>query len=326
MKYADLTRYIHSKGFAVLMLALAFGGLLTAHFLHESPAVSGDRGFVLPSAGEWLSPGWLDFWLAVACNCLLVLAAALTSRFFNVLRSQTALPMALFAAFQLATPGLSGQVYTGMLLGVTVAWSMMLLFSCYRSAMRTRRVFLIFLALSAGCATQYCFAVYIPIFLVGCGQMRIFNGRTVTAALLGLITPWWIMFALGLINPDELRMPEFVNIFRELRSTTAGLLLVTVGLTALLTVSSFVMNVMKTIAYNARARAYSGAIATVSLATLIGMVVDYRNIILYIPLLNYCAAFEVAGYFSSHRGERTGLGPLIIVASYLILFLCQILF
>ena len=134
------------------------------------------------------------------------------------------------------------------------------------------------------------------------------------------------MGAFGLVSLERLHMPELVNIFSRLTSTTAGLLLLTVGLTSLLTVGSFVMNVMKTIAYNARARAYSGAIATVSLATLAGMVVDYQTIILYIPLLNYCAAFEVAGYFSSHRGERTGLGPLIIVASYIILFLCQILF
>ncbi|MDE6311448.1 MAG: hypothetical protein K2L96_06485 [Muribaculaceae bacterium] len=326
MKYADLTRYIHTKGFAVLMLTLAFGGMLAAHGLHEYPALTGDAGFILPSAAEWVAPGWPNFVFALAGNCLLVLAAALTSRFFNVLRSQTALPMALFAAFQLATPGLSGQVYTGLLLAVVVAGCMMLLFSCYRSAVRTRRIFLVFLALSACSATQYCFLVYIPIFLLGCGQMRIFNGRTITAAILGLITPWWIMAAFGLVSLEQLHMPELVNIFSRLTSTTAGLLLITVGLTSLLTVGSFVMNVMKTIAYNARARAYSGAIATVSLATLAGMVVDYQTIILYIPLLNYCAAFEVAGYFSSHRGERTGLGPLIIVASYIILFLCQILF
>ena len=326
MKYADLTRYIHSKGFAVLMLVLAFGGLLAAHIVRDYPPVTDDGAFVLPSAAEWVAPGWLNFSLAVMANCLLVLGAGLTSRFFNVLRSQTALPMALFAAFQLATPGLSGQVYTGLLLAVVAAGCMMLLFSCYRSAVRTRRIFLIFLSLSAGCATQYCFLLYIPIFLLGCGQMRVFNGRTVTAALLGMLTPWWIMYGFGLVNAEQLHLPVFVNIFTQLTSTTAGLLLLTVALTALLTVGSFVMNVMKTIAYNARARAYSGAIATVSLATLVGMVVDYQNLILYIPLLNYCAAFEVAGYFSSHRGERTGLGPLIIVASYIILFLCQILF
>ena len=81
---------------------------------------------------------------------------------------------------------------------------------------------------------------------------------------------------------------------------------------------------MKTIAYNARARAYSGAFATLSLVTLAGMLIDYNNLISYIPLLNYCAAYEVAGYFSSHRGERTGVAVACIVLLYIILYICQI--
>lgn len=325
MRYAEITRFIHSKGFAGLMLGVALGAFALTYFLGLYTPVSADKGLILPSANEWVAPGPLDLALSLAANVALVLAAALTAKFFNVLRSQTALPMALFATFQMATPALGVQFYTGSMLAMVVAGCLMILFSCYRSAARTRRIFLIFLILSAGCATQYCYVLYIPVFLLGCGQMRIFNGRTLVAALLGLITPWWIMGACGLLGPDRIHLPELVNIFSQIPSSSAISLLTAVGITALLLVGSFVMNVMKTIAYNARARAYSGAFATLSLATLIGMAVDYQNLISYVPLLNYCAAFETAGYFSSHRGERTGIAVLVITATYLALFLCQIL-
>ncbi|MDE6277175.1 MAG: hypothetical protein K2M06_03615 [Muribaculaceae bacterium] len=325
MKYADLTRFVHSKGFAGLMLGLALGAFILTYSLGLYTPVSADKGLILPSANEWIAPGPADLLISLAANVALVLAAALTAKFFNILRSQTALPMALFATLQMATPGLGVQFYTGTALAIAVAGCLMILFSCYRCPVRTRRIFLIFLILSTGCATQYCYVLYIPVFLLGCGQMRIFNSRTIVAALLGLITPWWIMGACGLLRPDTIHMPELVNIFSQIPSASAISLLTAVGLTALLLVGSFTMNVMKTIAYNARARAYSGAFATLSLATLIGMAIDYQNLISYVPLLNYCASFETAGYFSTHRGERTGLAPIIIAATYLALYLCQIL-
>lgn len=325
MKTAAVTNYVHSRGFAGLMLALSLAGVIAVYVSGNYALITGDKSFVLPSANEWISLRLPDFAASLAANILVVVTAGLIAKFFNVLRSSTSLPLALFGAFQLATPGLSAQFYTGSVLAVLVSGCLMLLFSCYRAHMRTRRIFLIFLLLSAACATQYCYALYIPVFLLGCGQMRVFNGRTAVAALLGIVTPWWLMGAAGMLSAGTLRVPQFVSIFQTINSGTAAHLLVTVGLTALLLVGCFVMNVMKTIAYNARSRAYSGAFATLSLATLLGMVLDFRNLISYIPLLNFCAAYEVAGYFSSHRGERTGISVVCIVLIYIVLYICQIL-
>ena len=305
MKAAALTRYIHSQGFAALILAVALPGVLGAYLFGEFTPITGDKGFVIPSANEWIFQPWADLVAALVANAAIVAMAGLTDKFFNVLRSNSALPLTIFAVLQLATPGLSVQFYTGTALALTAAGCLMILFSCYHSPTLTRRVFLIFLILSAACATQYCYALYIPVFLLGCAQMRIFNARTVVAALLGLITPWWIMGACGMLDPGNIRVPNLVSIFSVINRQMAVHLLVTIGLTSALLIGCFILNVMKTIAYNARARAYSGAFATLSLVTLAGMLIDYNNLISYIPLLNYCAAYEVAGYFSSPRGERT---------------------
>lgn len=324
MTAAAVTQYVHSRAFAGLMLAIAFAGIAFTFFSGDYLEITGDQGFVVPSADEWLRNSWLSFAAALACNAVVVVMAAFLERLYNVLRSVTALPLALIGVFQLATPELCVQFYTGTLLAVLMVGCLMVLFSCYRTPGLTRRIFFIFLILSAGCATQYCYAFYLPVFLLGCGQMRVFNGRTLVAALLGLITPWWIMGATGLLTAETLHMPEFVSVFAMLNSQSAAHLLITVGITALLLVGCYVMNVFKTIAYNARTRAFSGALATLSLVTLLGTLLDYHNLISYLPLLNFCAAYEVAGYFASHRGERTGGAVICIVITYIILFLCQI--
>ena len=213
MKAAALTRYIHSQGFAALILAVALPGVLGAYLFGEFTPITGDKGFVIPSANEWILQPWADLVAALVANAAIVAMAGLTDKFFNVLRSNSALPLTIFAVLQLATPGLSVQFYTGTALALTAAGCLMILFSCYHSPTLTRRVFLIFLILSAACATQYCYALYIPVFLLGCAQMRIFNARTVVAALLGLITPWWIMGACGMLDPGNIRVPNLVSIF-----------------------------------------------------------------------------------------------------------------
>lgn len=319
------TRLSHSRGFATAAILVMIAGVLLCYLLGDVEAVHGDKGFILPSANEWIPIPWLDMLASLVTTGVVLFIMALISRIFNVLRSDTSLPLTLYALFTLSSPDLSAQFYTGSALVLLVSACIMLLFSCYRAPASTRRVFLIFMVLSAGAATQYCFILFIPVFLLGCAQMRIFNGRTLTAAFLGLLTPWWIMAGCGLLHPSAIHRPELLNIFDNLDAQDTRLLLVAVALTALLAVTAFIFNVMKTIAYNARTRAFNGVYATLSLVTLVGMCVDYRNFISYVPLLNFCAAYQVAAYFNTHRADRSYIAIWTIAAIYFTLYLCQIL-
>ena len=69
--------------------------------------------------------------------------------------------------------------YTGTVLALVVPLCQYYLFSCFRNPGATRHVFIIFLLLSFCAAFQYCFVFYIPVFLIGLGQMQIFNWRLV---------------------------------------------------------------------------------------------------------------------------------------------------
>lgn len=323
MKASYLTRILHRSGFAAAMTAVALAAVVFFYFHTDFTRIDGDRGFALPSANEWIPAALPDMLAGIAANALIMVLLTLILKASNILRSTTRLPLAMFAAMQMATPALTVQFYTGTLLCLTVTACIALTFSCYRLPWRTRRVFLIFFALSLGAATQYSFALYMPVFLLGCAQMRVFNRRTVLAALLGIITPWWMLIGFGIVEPRALELPRLESIFSIIDATDTMLLLVAVGLTALLALAAFAASSVKAIAYNARTRAFNGLFAVLTLASVAAMLADYRNMIVYVPTLNLCAAYQTAHYFTVYRSERSWIGIASVCALYIIIYVCQ---
>ena len=324
MRPAQITALLHSRGFA---LAAAFVCLVCAVLCHISGAddiLPADTGFVLPAAGSWLSSGWLNFFSALACSGCTIAIALMFNKVHNVLRALTYLYAPLFLVMQLATPSVMLHLSTGTILAVVVPLCMYLLFNCYRDPAATRQVFMISFILSAFSATQYCYVIYIPAMLIGCAQMRIFSGRTVSAALMGIATPWILLLGYGIISPDEIVFPELGSIFSAIDLQHIFLLLVVIGFTTLAMLVCYALGVLKTIAYNARARAFSGAFAVVMLFTVFAMCADFHNIDTYVPLLNFCAAIQITHYFSTHRADKSFIAVLSIIAVYAAFFVCQI--
>lgn len=181
------------------------------------------------------------------------------------------------------------------------------------------------MSLSALSATQYCYAVYIPAMLICCAQMRVLGGRTLVAATLGVLAPWWILFGLGIAEPSDLHLPDFARLFEAVDIGEQIWLFATAGLSASLLVLCLLLNAFKAIAYNARSRAVNGAIIVVALFTILGAAADFSNTAAYIPLLNLCAAIQTAHYFATHRADRSWIAIAAICLAYTTLFLCQIL-
>lgn len=314
----------HSRGFGVAVALVAMAMAAIYYFGGFTVPLTGDNGLGLPSANEWFAAKpLLSFFMALTAGGATVVIMLLLNKIFNVFRAMTSLFMACFAMMQLASPDLMTQFYTGNLLAVVIPVCMLLLFSCYRQSEATRQVFLIALLLSAFTATQYCFAPYIIAFMIGCGQMSIFNRRTLAAALMGIVTPWILFIGFGIIDPADMQWPGLTNIFEEIDIDDTLFLVITLGFTVFIMLLSRILTLLKTIAYNARARAVNGAFTVVMLITLICMSIDYRNIISYVPLLNFCAAMEVTHYFSTHRQDKSYILIFTILAVYAVLFVCQ---
>lgn len=318
-----ITRALHTRGVAVFAALLVVAGALTVFIGGDYMPVSGDRGFALLSANEWLPAGWPDFALALAVNAAIIWVMSMMNVVYNILRSMTALFITLFAFMQAATPGLLVQFYTGPLLALTVGVCLLRMFGSYRSESAPRRVFTVFLLLSFLTATQYCYSLYLPVFLICCAQMRVFDGRALAAAFMGTVTPWWLLLGFGVISFSDLHLPDFAYILGNLDIGESLFLLISVGFTVVLLILSLVLNLFKTIAYNARSRAVNGALTVVALFTLLGLCIDYSNMISYITLLNMCTALQTAHYFATHRSDSTCFAILGIIAVYIALFVCQ---
>lgn len=314
---------LHSRAFNVAVALLAVAMAAVFFFTGHTELIDIDKGLVLPSANLWFKAPLADFTAGVAGTlCTVALMMAL-NKVYNVLRTMTSLYIGLFALMQLAAPDLMTQFYTGTALALVVPVCVLVLLGCYASPDATRRIFLIFLILSAFTATQYSYMLYIPVFLIGCAQMRIFSIRTLLASFMGLLTPWVIMAGFGIVDLTTFQIPQFESIFSIFDADDAFFLILTQGLSILVLLVCHLLNLMKTIAYNARSRATNGLFVVLAFFTVAAMCVDYRNFISYVPVLNICAAFGVAHYLSTHRSDKSAIPIIILMAAYAALFICQ---
>ncbi len=323
MKGALLTQIIHSRGVAVTATVLV--GATLAFFWFSDPEARrvSDPWFVLPSAGYWLPFGVIDLAGAIVGGAGIAGIMALLNRRFNFLRTTSALYITFFVLMQVATPKLATQFYTGQVLTIAVGLALMLFFDVYRSAAASRHVFLVFFLLSGLSATQYSFIFYLPAMLACMVQMGIMNGRTITASLLGVLTPWWICIGFGIIDPFEIHVPALETIFANPDFRSMALTVFAAGFTAVLLVLVLVLNLFKAIAYNSRTRAMNGSICIVAIVTVAAMLIDYNNFTAYVPTLNAAAALQSAHFFAQRRNDRSGYVILSVLAVYIVLFICQ---
>lgn len=324
MTTETLSRILHTRGAAVAIVAIAA----------VTVAVTAACGGI---GGEWLTlvgaPAALrrlaiDIGWSLAANvaalCGIMLLMQYVNRRYNVLRTMTALFIGVFAVMQVATPTLALRLNVGTMLAAVVMVAVLLLYRTYGDPRAQRSVFLIFfiMALSALLTRFYGFVVYGLLFVVGCVQMRIFNARSVVALLLGVITAGVLYFSMGYVAGDaalQFSFEAYGSIFAADDLSETLVVLLTAALTALVAVVALTANIFKTIAYNARSRAYSGFLVVAVLFTIVVMAVDYSHFVTYMPMLNCFAAFQVAHFFAIHRRDKSCLGVIGIVVAYLMI-------
>lgn len=302
--------------------------IVTVCIRGDVPYLSVDKGIALPSANLWFALGWptrIANWTGLLL--IMVLMVALNRR-YNFIRALTLLYVGFFAVFELAEPYLLVQFSTGTLLAVVVLWCTSLMFSSFgeRGPLSNRKVFLVFALLSAGFATEYAYAAYVPVFFIGCLQMRIMSFRAFLSALMGLITPWIMLLGSGLVSVSDIHWPAFVSIFATFDLVDTMAVLLTVLLTVLLLLTSMVMTFFKVLTYNARRRASNGLFTLVAVFTVIAMVIDYTNLMAYLPMLNVCTAYGVGHLFTTHNTPKSYISILSVYALFIGFFVWKIMY
>lgn len=316
MSADNIVRFLHSRFAAVLlgMAAVACAGV--SYGAGDVIPITGSKGLWLASANLWLAPGVVSLLLNLLLCCGIALAMIILNKRFNLIHSTSVLFAGLFMVMQSALPSVAGQFYDGTLLCIAIMACSGILFAAFHEPGATRQVFLIFLLLTMCAFTQYAYVVYIPVFLIGCAQMRIVNGRTMTAALLGLITPIWILAGFGLIDIREITLPEFTNIFAAIRNRELLQMSVTTGVTVLLCIMTGAGCMLRTYSYNTNGRTFNGFIYVVSIITIVLVFIDYTNVATYLPTLNSCAAYHTGHFFAIYNRRLSYIGILAVIAIY----------
>ena len=319
-----ITSFLHQRGATALMMAVVCFCCLFAWQRGAVSPIVGNLGWGLPSANLWFRFGIASAVSNLVVSLSVALLTVYINRTFNVLRSLTSLVATMFLAMQVALPSLLGQFYGGSLLVLNVMLCVGALFSVFSDNRGQRRVFLIFCMLGAEALTQIACLFYVPVFLLGCAQMRIFSLRTFLAALLGLITPAWIVLGFGIVEPQTLLQTPQTSFLTPAWSMfdSADMVqaLVTTGITIVLGIIFMVANLLKILSYNSRVRAFNGFLTLLFCATAIFTILNFNNITSYNKLLNLLVDYQIEQFFTNSRQRRTYIPLLLIMAGYIALF------
>ncbi len=318
MKETDITPLFHTRWCFLLLIILAAGGTVFAYLCGDIMPLDADTGFVLPAADTWITDKLTSMYFGIGLSILCALFIGYLNKEFNIIRHMTRLFAGLFILMQGAYPSIMGQLYDGTVLCALLLLSIVPLFASFQNPRDTRRVFLAFCLISLGSLCDVSYIGYILVFLIGCIQMQCLKFKAFLAMLLGIITPYWIVFGAGIAQFSDLQMPEFISIFHSMPRGDALILLVYAGLTMFLGIVAGVLNLVKVYSYNARTRAYNGFFLVLFLCSCILAVVDFRRFTVYIPIINLTSAFQIGHFFAINSQKRAYL--LIVIAAYIAIY------
>ena len=284
---------------AIVMMVGARWFFASADVIH----INANSGIVTPSANLWIESSYVSMLVNVGLILTTAVMMLILNQRYNLLGTVSTLEATIFFPMCMATPDLLVQLSTGILLCIILILCLFLLYDTYGNRNRTGNIYLIFLLLSGMTVTQYCYALYIPVFILGLGQMRIMGFKTLLAALLGIVSPWWVMLGCGIAGTDDIRFPELESLFASVGLNDTLHVFAAVAVTAVIAMVSWSANFMRMLSYNAHKRAYAGSITLVTLFTIIITLADYPNVCAYLPVLCMCAAYHFTNYIARQQRQ-----------------------
>lgn len=321
MNEQAFSRFLHTRFATVIMFVVAIVMGIAAYGHSTDAWIGQPLGIGITPPRQLIgNPVWsaIVSMLSMAAMGVLIIYI---NRVYNVLRSLTSLVAGLFFIMMAAQPTVLDRFYGGDLAGVLILLCISLLFACYGDPMCQRRIYLICFLITSAAFTDLSFAVFLPIFLIGAIQMRVFSLRTLLAGALGILTPPWILFGLGIVSPADLHLPS-LNVPWSALSEPATLHAFVFSLvTITLGVGFTVANLLKILSYNSRVRAYNGFLTISLIATGVCTLINFNNFAFYIPLLCCLTAYQMGHFFTYRRHRRSYIPILLIIALYFALYL-----
>lgn len=316
-------RICHSRGMAATLCAIALtGGIIAWLSGATGPGLQPEtEGFAFPPVGTWLTTEWAAMLLNMALTAVIAIGTVFLNREFNLTRGTSVLNVGIFLIMQAANPAVIVHLSDGTAVALTLLICQFALFATYQSPRSARTAFLIFFMLSLGAQTSAAFLWYIPVIIIGMIQMRTLSMRTLTAALLGIVTVPWILLGTGIVSLQSIRIPTFgpaISIQAIMSDLPAA---AAIGLSIIIALTFGIGTMLKTYGYNARGRAYNGFIDILTFASIALLLADYAHSPAYIGILNLCAAYQTSHFFTINNRSKSYIAIAGIVALYTAIYL-----
>lgn len=301
MGEAAINRFINSR---VLTWLTAVVGIVAAYAMllfFGTPSVPPVEGLFGGGLDHLLPSGILSW----AVNMVVVFVAAVMLNWLNktyvFIREHTMMFVTVFLCATLSNPVVSTSLGTPTLLALALVVCTYVMFGTFQQRDSQSVAFLITMILTVCAMQSFVFALYIPVFIVGFFQMRIFTLRTLLAVLVGIVVPVWTATAFGWIDPAQVRLPDLLGGIATLRGgVDAGLLLQPMFMVAVGTILGL-SNALTLISYRQQLRAYNGFINVMAVATVLFMVADVSHAEAYAVVANMLAAVQVAHFFTIRK-------------------------
>lgn len=297
-----INEFLNSRTCAALAVAVfvlaSFLAFDAGHFTQPDTG----NGIFYSLTDNLIANKFLSYGINVLAVLIITNLTMALNKVYNFVRSVTFVFAATFLALELGNPFVMTQFNTGTALILATVSLLFTLFSSYQKIGHSQNsIFLTFAALSFCCMFQYAFLVLVVAFAIGFFQMRSMAFRGILAMVIGMITPFWIMIGLGIVNPKDATPPQIETIWTELQAGQVQLAIAFTAAIAILAILLMMTNLLTIMNYRLQTRVYNSFIMTLTLVTIAMMCIDYRNMMIYVPLLNWCVAIQVTHTFTINR-------------------------
>ena len=289
-----INEYFNGRPFMILSaLALVVATVVATSLQVAPPQVAG-TGIFFSLRGTLIEPGPLSATLNLLCLLATGAIMLALNKVYGYIRSVTYLMASAFYLLQAAHLSSLAALNIGSLMALVTSISLMPLFASYQDKHAQRSIFLIFALTATGSMFHYGFLALIPAYLLGFLNMRALGPKGLLAMIFGLVTPFWIVLGLGLVAPGEAIPPSIDGVWHALEWPNASTGIIVATVTALLGIVLMAINLPVVMNYRMQPRVYNIALAILLVMTIVAMYVDYRDMVVFLPLIHLMVAVQVA--------------------------------
>lgn len=241
------------------------------------------------------------------------------NRQYKLVKSASWFFVGLFFIIALSVPYNFTILTPGIWLALALTVSTLILFDLYGRPKATSGIFLLFFII-ATCSVFIAPAIYyIPFFVAGLWSMKILSLRAVIATIMGIITPFWIIWGLELSTPFKIDWP-FELIFQGFDTSVFHTsILVSIFTILAFTLVYFFGVAYRTINYNAMRRSCNGFIALLAIGSVALVLFDFVNVLTYLIFICILVAFLISHYYYAREQSGNLVPKLVIPSLFLIL-------